>query len=272
MRKNLQARNKRDRYLNQYAPDEEQRLFAQFTGRREYLAAIVRFDLETGLRCSELRSLKKEHINLTTSPRLFNINSASVVLHPNELLVEFSKSGRPRTIPLSGLTRRIAEILRDDATTGEHVFASPHTGGQLSQIKKGFAAAVQKAGLENFTFHDLRHTFAARLAEAGVDPFTIRDLPGHTTVRMSSDYTHSTPETRRSAIAGLGRVKRAAETERAKSWQSGDLLTATTAANSLKVLVAGGRLELPTLGLLILFAHHCAKYGVPIFPNNYREP
>jgi integrase len=80
VRKNLQARNKGDRYLNQYAPDEEQRLFAQFTGRREYLAAIVRFDLETGLGCSELRSLKKEHINLTNIPRFFTINCASVAL------------------------------------------------------------------------------------------------------------------------------------------------------------------------------------------------
>lgn len=178
--------------------------------------SIVRFDLETGLRCSELRSLKKEHINLTNSPRLFNINGASVVLYPNELLVEHSKSDKPRTIPLSGKARRIVDILCNDATTGEYVFASPRTGGQLSQIKKGFAAAVQDAKLENFTFHDLRHTFATRLAEAGVDPFTIRDLLGHTTVRMSSDYTHSTPETRKSAIAGLGGVKKLAETERGK--------------------------------------------------------
>lgn len=94
--------------------------------------------------------------------------------------------------------------------------ASPRTGGQLSQSKKGFAAAVREAGLENFTFHDLRHTSATRLAEAGVDPFTIRDLLGHTTMRMSSDYTHPTPETRRSAVARLGGVKRPAETERGK--------------------------------------------------------
>jgi integrase len=96
------------------------------------------------------------------------------------------------------------------------MFASPRTGGQLSRIKKGFAAAVQDAGLENFTFHDLRHTFATRLAGAGVDPFTIRDLLGHTTVRMSSGYTHSTSETRQAAIAGLSRVRRSAETERGK--------------------------------------------------------
>lgn len=217
VRKNLQARNKRDRFLNQYAPNEEERLFAQFTGRREYLAAIVRFDLETGLRCSELRSLKKEHLNLANSPRLYSINGATVVLRPGELLVEHSKNGRPRTIPLSATARSIAEVLCNDATTGEYVLSSPRTGGQLSQIKKGFAAAIQDAGLENFTFHDLRHTFATRLAEGGVDPFTIRDLLGHTTVRMSSDYTHSTPETRKLAIAGLGgRAKRQAEPERGK--------------------------------------------------------
>lgn len=96
------------------------------------------------------------------------------------------------------------------------MFASPRAGGQLSQIERGFAAAVQDAGLENFTFHDLRHTFATRLAEAGVDPFTIRDLLGHTPARTSSDYTHPTHETRKLTIAGLGGVKRLAGTERSK--------------------------------------------------------
>jgi integrase len=117
---------------------------------------------------------------------------------------------------LSAAARRIAEVLCNDITTEDYVFTSPRTGGQLSQIKKGFAAAIQEAGLENFTFHDLRHTFATRLAGAGVDPFTIRDLLGHATVMMSSDYTHSTPETRHAAISGLGEGKRSAETERGK--------------------------------------------------------
>jgi integrase len=77
-------------------------------------------------------------------------------------------------------------------------------------------AQLPSRGLENFTFHDLRHTFATRLAEAGVDPFTISDLLGHTTVRMSSDYTHSTPESRLLAIAGLGGYRRPVAAERGK--------------------------------------------------------
>ncbi len=65
-----------------------------------------------------------------------------------------------------------------------------------------FVGAVRDAGLEDFRFHDLPHTFSTRLNEGGAAPFTVRDLLGHSTVKMSSDYTHSTVETRRLAIEG----------------------------------------------------------------------
>ena len=43
----------------------------------------------------------------------------------------------------------------------------------------------KEAGIQDLTFHDLRHTFASRLREAGVDAITRRDLLGQSSVEMS---------------------------------------------------------------------------------------
>jgi integrase len=199
VKKKLPARNKRDCVLGR---DEEPLLFAQLVGRRSHLLAPVRFTVETGLRKSELCRLEVEHVNLGSLPKFFTIDNQKVALEPNQLLVVKSKNGKPRTLPLSAEARRIAEHQVSDFTNTKYLFTSIK-GGMITEIKTGFAGAVRDAGLEDFRFHDLRHTFSTRLNEGRADPFTVRDLLGHSTVTMSSDYTHSTAETRRLAIEGM---------------------------------------------------------------------
>jgi integrase len=205
MKRRLPARNKRARVLSH---EEEPKLFAQFVGRRAHLNLIVRFALDTGLRKSELCRLEVQHVNLTQGCRFFTINSKRAELEPNSLLVEKSKSGKPRTVPLTAEARRIAEIQIADATTRKYLFGSRRTDGMIREFKTAFVGAVRDAGLENFSFHDLRHTFATRLNESGADPFVIRDLLGHSTVTMSSDYTQTSSETRQRAIGTLNNAPR----------------------------------------------------------------
>lgn len=169
------------------------------------MAPIVRFELETGLRKSELCRLEVRHVNLSTKARSFKIHGQTVHLGPNELLVEKSKNGKARVIPLTPGARRIAEFQIADATIGRYLFTSYRTGGMITEIKTGFTAAVRDAGLEDFRFHDLRHTFATRLNEAGADLATIRDLLGHSSTKMASDYTQTSLETRRRAIEAMSR-------------------------------------------------------------------
>jgi integrase len=199
-KKKIWAWNKRERFLS---PDEEVQLFAQLKGRRARLAPIVRFELETGLRKSELCRLEVRHVNLSTKVRSFKIHGQTVHLGPNELLVEKNKNGKARVIPLTPGARRIAEFQIADATTGKYLFTSYRTGGMITEIKTGFTAAVRDEGLEDFRFHDLRHTFATRLNEAGADLATIRDVLGHSSTKMASDYTQTSLETRRRAIEAV---------------------------------------------------------------------
>lgn len=49
---------------------------------------------------------------------------------------------------------------------------------------------MRKAGLEDFTFHDLRHTFASRLVMVGLDRPTVKELLGYTDITMTLRYTH----------------------------------------------------------------------------------
>lgn len=200
MKRRLLARNKRDRVLSY---EEQSKLFAQFVGRRAHLHSIVRFATDTGLRKSELCRLDVQHVNLTQESQFFMLDNKRVELEPNSLLVAQSKSGKPRTVPLTAEARRIAEVQIADATTRKYLFGSRRRGGMIREFKTAFVAAVRDAGLEDFRFHDLRHTFASRLNESGADPFVIRDLLGHSTVTMSSDYTQTSSENRQRAIGTL---------------------------------------------------------------------
>ena len=71
---------------------------------------------------------------------------------------------------------------------------------------------MAKAKIDDFRFHDLRHTFASRLAMENVDLLTIRDLGGWKTLSMVQRYSHLSPGHRQSAIERL--VTRKVEPEK----------------------------------------------------------
>ena len=78
------------------------------------------------------------------------------------------------------------------------VFESKRNPGHpILDPKKGFKEALKDAEIENFRFHDLRHTAGTRLAEAGVDAFTIKDILGHASIQTSAIYVHATDDGKR---------------------------------------------------------------------------
>jgi integrase len=83
----------------------------------------------------------------------------------------------------------------------------------MKSIKKGFAAACVRAGIEDLRPYDLRHTFATRLVERGVHHFVISALLGDSTpvtgfgyaLRITPGYAHATWDAMVAAVESLER-------------------------------------------------------------------
>jgi site-specific recombinase XerD len=105
-------------------------------------------------------------------------------------------------------------------------------------VHRVFGPAVEKAGLEDFHWHDLRHSFASRLVMAGVDLRTVQDLMGHATAQMTQRYAHVSDAHKLDAVQRLS--KQAASDARTDT-------TTDTSKRPAKVAAQGGAeaLELP---------------------------
>jgi integrase len=192
VRGKIPARRKRSRRLSS---EEEKALFgAGFVGRREHLRPVSEVALCTGMRKGELFRLRRQDLNFGPVTFTRVIKGEVWEVRPGWVLIEESKNGRPRVLPMSRRVRDIVRRLCEDVTTGEYVFRSIRTGERINDIKKGFVSACRAAGLGNLTFHDLRHTWSSRAAEMGVPEHVRRDILGHSPNSMTGDYTHASPE------------------------------------------------------------------------------
>ena len=91
--------------------------------------------------------------------------------------------------------RNIANKIVFFNSTGQKIDAS--------KLRKVFKKVLKKAGIEDFRFHDLRHTFATRIAQAGIDIYRIAKLLGHKDIRITQRYSHHCPDSLRSSVAVL---------------------------------------------------------------------
>jgi integrase len=182
--KHIPGEQPRTRYL---LPDEEARLWSVLDSKAGYLGAIVRIALNTGMRRGEVLRLKWNQIDFFRE----------------EIKAIKTKNGHDRLIPMNGPVKAVVLRLRK-GSTGEYLFPSPKkTGCRITDIKKGFNAAVKEAGIPDFHFHDLRHTFGTRAADMGVSMNAIADVMGHADIHTTRRYAHSTDEGRRMAVAAV---------------------------------------------------------------------
>lgn len=178
--KNLRVDNQRTRYLS----EDEETLLLKALEDNEIARNIVVFAIHTGMRRGEIFNLK-----------WFNADLKRGVLNVCQ-----TKTGKDRVVPMNDTIRLMLENI---SKVSEYVFASPKTNGKLIDIKKSFRKALDTANIENFRFHDLRHTCATRLADANVNFAVIGEILGHSDMRMTKRYSHATEKAKREAVQKL---------------------------------------------------------------------
>jgi integrase len=167
--------------------EEANRLLAELP---QYLREMVEFSLTTGLRASNVRCLTWDEVDfgrelLTIAPSKF-------------------KNGEVFTAPINS---QAMAVLRRQIRHISHNYVFTYNGKPLSVIpKKTFKAACSRAGIENFRWHDLRHTFATWLALAGVQSHVIKELMGHKDIKTTMQYMHVAKEYLRDASEKLVEV------------------------------------------------------------------
>ena len=158
-----QAGKARDKVL-----DDTQRnalIYACSQCKNPWVKPVVIFALETAARRGEILGLLWKDVDLKR--RLAKLQE--------------TKSGTPRAVPLSPACCEMLNVL--PRSIDGKVF--PIT---IEALKQAYERAVNRAGIEDFTFHDLRHDALTRLAKMGFSVLELRAISGHTTTTMLQRY------------------------------------------------------------------------------------
>ena len=160
------------------------------------MADFIRLALNTGCRKQELLGLDWSRVDL----------KANLIF----LEAVHTKTSKRRSIPINQRARSAllnrANFRAKHCPTSLWVFAHKD-GSCIKDVKRSFRTACDRAGIDDFRIHDLRHTCAAWLVSENVPLTAVRDLLGHTTVKMTERYAHLAPENVRSAVAMLDEKK-----------------------------------------------------------------
>lgn len=84
-----------------------------------------------------------------------------------------------------------------------YVFINPRSGMPYKNIRKSFKTALKKARIENFRFHDLRHTVGTRLVSGGSDLQTVKEFLAHSDLKTTQRYIHPVTQNMLKAAAIL---------------------------------------------------------------------
>ena len=136
---------------------------------------IVIAALNTGMRRGELLGLEWKDVNFNGSV----------------IAVRNTKNSEDRVIPMTAaLSTTLGKL--QGRVNSKFVFCDSQ-GKRLSKtgwFYHDFVRAVKEAEIEDFRFHDLRHTFASHLVMGGADLLTVKELLGHKSIEMTQRYSH----------------------------------------------------------------------------------
>jgi len=166
-------RPKKERHLPSVLSKEDVRMIIDSVSNSKH-RLILKTIYGLGLRVSELRNLKQEHIYFSR----------------NMVLIKNSKGAKDRYVPLpNSLVEELQSYIK--LNPGEYVFSGRSNKLTIKTIQKIFENALKKSGInKKASCHTLRHSFATHLLENGVDVRIIQKLLGHSKLETTQIYTH----------------------------------------------------------------------------------
>lgn len=166
----LPEAERRVRWLKQ---EEARLLIAELP---DHLAAMMRFTLTTGLRESNVTQLEWEQVDLQRRCAWIHADQA--------------KAKKAITVPLND---QALSVLREQMGKHEtHVFT--YKGEPVGRANNhAWRKALVRAGIENFRWHDLRHTWASWHIQNGTPLHALQELGGWSESEMVQRYAHLSP-------------------------------------------------------------------------------
>ncbi|WP_288230025.1 site-specific integrase [uncultured Desulfovibrio sp.] len=154
---------------------------------------FAKISLFTGMRLSEIASIKKHNINIDAR-----------IVH-----VEGKTGFRSAYIPENLVSIFTYLKNREHPKYKEQCFDR-----DVSTMSRYFRFVVQAIGLNSnvsdsrykVVFHTLRHTFCSWLAMEGIALYTIGELVGHKKLEMTKRYAKLSPDTKREALNKISRI------------------------------------------------------------------
>jgi integrase len=187
----------RERFLSR---EEVARLLEEC--KTEHLRFAVVLALNTGLRIDGVLTLRWDEIDFRRN------EIVKIVKHHR------SKPAKPVRVPLTASLRSELKLRRLKTGGSAFVFPSPVTEDREGNVRGdchirpdadiGFKTACKRAGIEDFRFHDLRHTFCTLFLEEFPDKLEVLcEIVGHTSSYMTKKYAHITDRARHEAMANF---------------------------------------------------------------------
>lgn len=154
---------------------ERQRLLeACKSSTNPYLYTVVVIALSTGMRRGEILNLKWEHIDL----------------NKQKLLLNETKNGEMRSVPLHGLALELIKKLKSISQQDIGLLFPSKNKHKPIDIRFPWKKALKEAGIDNYRFHDNRHSCASYLLSQRATLAQIAEILGHKTLQMVKRYAH----------------------------------------------------------------------------------
>jgi len=144
----------------------------------EHLKAMVQFSVATGLRQSNVKLLTWDQVD---------ISRRVAWIHADE-----AKGGEAIGVPLN--SDAIEALSMTDGKSKIYVFTSKSGDVMHQPNNSEWRKALAEANIQDFRWHDLRHTWASWHVQSGTPLYVLKELGGWKTLSMVEKYAHLAPE------------------------------------------------------------------------------